>query len=330
MARVRSDTRRLLLLLQLVHRRPGMRLDRLARTLNQSERDVLRDLERLSLCGIPPFTPDDYLDAYVERGRVYVRGANGFRGATRFTSQEAVSLLAALRYLEQSGGGPGAFPAGRSAARKIEEALSGDTRGAMSQLSRRVSWEAGAGADASTFAAVRQALADQCALDATYYSESADEMHTGRVRPYDLVFARGHWYLIAWSEARGEIRTLRVDRIQVAAPTRERYEIPSDFRPSDYVTPSMMRATSAGAEVTMRVDPPLAEFASEEYAAAKAQSDESVVVTFRATKRAWAARQALRWAPCAEVLAPPEARDATAAMARDLADRSQRRRAPSS
>ena len=43
-------------------------------------------------------------------------------------------------------------------------------------------------------------------------------------------------------EARGEVRTLRVDRVQTAAATRAGYEIPADFRPSDYVTPSMMRA----------------------------------------------------------------------------------------
>jgi proteasome accessory factor C len=318
---VRSDTRRLLLLLQLIHRRPGLRLERIARTLGQSERDVLRDLERLSLCGVPPFTPDDYLDAYVERGRVYVRGAGGFKGATRLTPEEAVSLLASLRFLEESGGGRGAFPAVRSAAQKIEEALSGETRGTTQQLRRRMVWEPAAAADARTFESVRRALSEHRVLEVAYYSESADELHRGNIHPYGLVFARGNWYLIGLSETRGEVRTLRVDRIQHAQLLRTRYEMPADFDASAYVNASMMKPSGAETKVLMRVAPPLAEFAAEEYADVQQEADGTLAVTLHTSDLTWAARQALRWAPHAEILSPSEARDETSRLAADLAQR---------
>lgn len=318
MARVRSDTRRLLLLLQLIHRHPGIRIARLAATLKQNERDVLRDLERLSLCGVPPFTPDDYLDAYVSKGRVYVRGAGGFRGASRLTPQEAVSLLAALRYLEESGGGPRAFPAVRAAARKIQEALTGDLGDATTALRRRVLWEAASGADATIFRTLQEALAARRVVRVTYYSESADEIHEGDVHPYDLAFARGQWYLIAFSAARGSVRTLRVDRIQAATLTDAPYEIPADFDASRHVSPSMLTAQSDEADVTMRVAPPLSEFAADEYPAAVSQPDGSVIVTMRGGNLTWAARQVLRWAPYAEILGPPEARAAAVRLAEDL------------
>ncbi len=316
---MRSDTRRLLLLLQLIHRRPGIRIAKLAATLKQSERDVLRDLERLSLCGVPPFTPDDYLDAYVSKGRVYVRGAGGFRGAAQLTPQEAVSLLAALRFLEESGGGPRAFPAVRSAARKIEEALTGEVGAATTSLKRRVLWEASAGADAAVFRALQEALAARRVVCLTYYSESADEIHHGDVHPYDLAFARGQWYLIAFSAARGSVRTLRVDRIQKAELRDAHYDIPADFDPARHVNPSMLTADSADVDVTMRVSPPLAEFAADAYPRADAQDDGSVIVTMRGGNLTWAARQVLRWAPYAEILAPAEAREAAARLALDLA-----------
>ena len=318
MARVCSDTRRLLLLLQLIHRRPGIRIARLAATLKQSERDVLRDLERLSLCGVPPFTPDDYLDAYVSKGRVYVRGAGGFRGAAQLTPQEAVSLLAALRFLEESGGGPRAFPAVRSAARKIEEALTSEVGEATTALKRRVLWDASSGADAAIFRELQEALAKCRVVHLTYYSESSDEIHEGDVHPYDLAFARGQWYLIAFSVARGTVRTLRVDRIQKAALTVELYDIPNDFDAARHVSASMLAAHSDETVVTMRVQPPLAEAATAEYPEAESQADGSVIVSMRGGNLTWAARQVLRWAPYAEILGPAEARSAAARLAENL------------
>ena len=62
------------------------------------------------------------------------------------------------------------------------------------------------------------------------YKGIYDESYKSRlVRPYQLLFDTGAWYLYAYSEERSAMRLFSLSRIQKAALTNERYTLPKDF-----------------------------------------------------------------------------------------------------
>ena len=57
-----------------------------------------------------------------------------------------------------------------------------------------------------------------------------DEDYKSRfVRPYQLLFDTGAWYLYAYSEERAAMRLFSLSRIQKASLTNERFTLPKDF-----------------------------------------------------------------------------------------------------
>lgn len=72
-----------------------------------------------------------------------------------------------------------------------------------------------------------------------YHGIYRNEQTQRDVAAYGLLFQHGHWYVIGYDEARGGIRVFRVGRIDGVAPNTKQpntpdYEIPEDFRLSDY------------------------------------------------------------------------------------------------
>jgi predicted DNA-binding transcriptional regulator YafY len=62
------------------------------------------------------------------------------------------------------------------------------------------------------------------------YRGGFDEQDMPRkVRPYQLLFDTGVWYLYAWSQERGATRIFSVARMHAAELTQERFSLPSDY-----------------------------------------------------------------------------------------------------
>ena len=61
------------------------------------------------------------------------------------------------------------------------------------------------------------------------YSSEKGEVTVRVVEPYGLVGFQGKWYLVGYCRLRKDFRTFRLDRIQVARPTEERFEKDCSF-----------------------------------------------------------------------------------------------------
>src|SRR5262244_1042382 len=118
MSDVHERLRRLLFLVPYVARRPGISVDELAQALGLKKEDLLRDLDLLTMVGRPPFQPDDYIDIYVENGRVYVDLDQRFSAPPRLTAAEAAALRAAGALVRAT-----ASSSLRSAMDKLEKVL---------------------------------------------------------------------------------------------------------------------------------------------------------------------------------------------------------------
>lgn len=81
---------------------------------------------------------------------------------------------------------------------------------------------------------VQSALRARRALHIRYLGLGGEEVTNRVVEPYHLKNSRGDWYLVAWCRLRQDLRTFAVSRIQSAALTDDRYQIPENFDVEGY------------------------------------------------------------------------------------------------
>ncbi len=185
------------------------------------DRDQLtRDLERVWMVGLYPYTPDRLIDVLIEGDRVSVRLAEYFSRPLRLTPSEALALIATGRSLTQV---PGADPDGPLArgVRKLARALAIDAERLQVDLGE---------ADEETIRVIRGAIAASRVLEIDYYSYGRDERSKRRVEPRRVFAERGSWYLSANDLGRGGERVFRLDRIESLSVLSEHFE-PTDVPP---------------------------------------------------------------------------------------------------
>lgn len=176
---------RLLSVLMLLRSRGQMTAAALAVELEVSERTVLRDIDALSVSGVP---------VYAERGR---NGGfalvEGYRtDLTGLTLDEAIALL--------SGNGRIDSPASASALRKLEAALPEMHRGRVAEASQRilVRPEGFVAAPQNTdwLAVVQRAVFDGWRIRLRYKRPGAEAVER-KLDPIGLIVAGDTWYLVA-------------------------------------------------------------------------------------------------------------------------------------
>ncbi len=158
-----------------------------------------------------------------------------------------------------------------------------------------------------------------------YHGIYRDEDTERNVAPYGLVFQGGHWYLVGHDALRDDLRMLRVSRMRDLDPNRAKphtadYEIPPDFRLSEYVgrKPWELGSPEEGAlEARVRFRFPRSLWAARNRHGELEEEDED-----GSSVRRFDVRQVnpfLRWVLGfegeAEILEPPELRDALREMA---------------
>ncbi len=201
----------------LTGRRRPLPLQRLMDALEVSRATAVRDIA--------------YMRDFMRAPIVYDREANGYRydpGAPAFelpglwfNDSELYALLAMEQLLEsvQPGLlGPYIGPL-KSRIRKLLEQSghSGDT------VTRRIRLQpvATRRVEAERFSVVAGAVLGGRVLEMEYEGRERGAPTRRRVHPYRLVHYRDNWYLVAWCERAGGLRTFSVDRIRLARAGEE-------------------------------------------------------------------------------------------------------------
>ena len=187
--------------------------------------------------------------------------------ALKLPFSEALALLMALHAARQvSGIGSRALAA---AADRLESLFLPEFRPFINQPSCRARsdnrWEH----RRQMLFQVNLAMVRGCKLRIRYRTSSrGGELNRRTVRPYHLMPYVRSWQLIAFCELRETVLMFKVDRIEEAELTEERYRVPEDFDPDAYLgsTWGVMRTEGkAPVEVALRFVPEAGRWVSEEY-----------------------------------------------------------------
>lgn len=307
---------RLLHLVRALEKRGELSLTELAEILGTTEREVADDVQLLSTCGIPPYSPADLFEIELEGDRV--RLGRRLLSLPRFqlSAEEVAGLRLAARLAASEGWGESR--ALRRAVAKLEAVLLPEERERGRRLARRIGIPGAPQPVARHLTALERAVRDHLEVEMTYYSESGEKLSRRRVWPYRLRAAPEGRYVIGFDTGKRAIRTFRVDRIQRLKHTGTRFTLPEDFDESGE-QPSAGAAGDRRVDVTLRFDPEVARLAMEQYRGAKEEKDGSVIVHLKIWPGPGFWRLVLSWAGHCEVLEPESEREAVRVYAEEIA-----------
>jgi predicted DNA-binding transcriptional regulator YafY len=314
---------RLVSLLLLLQTRGGMTAAELARELEVSVRTVHRDVEELSVAGIP---------IYAERGpHGGVRLVDGYRTRlTGLTVEEAEALF--LSGLPGPAAELGLGTVVAAARLKVLAALPPELRTRASRLSERFHLDAPGWFQGQESAKHVELLAgavwDGVSVEIDY--DRGDRDVPRRLDPLGLVLKAGIWYLVARSE--DQIRTYRMSRIVRAKRLDEPFERPGNFDLAGFWAESSAayERDLPRIDVSVRVRPDgidsLMRAVGERAVAAATELDEPDPDGWRRLRLrlSWpreAAGQLLGAGPDVEVIDPPDIRAQVVANARLVVER---------
>ncbi len=221
---MRAD--RLIDLVALLRRHERLSAGELATRLAVSRRTVLRDLDALSLSGVPVFAT---------RGR-----GGGYSILAGYRPETAGLTTAESQALFLPGGEPAADAVGqgevyRAARRKLEAVLSDEAARQVGDVSR---WLLVAPEGWGRPTPPPQSLPALAAAAARHeiieiaYRAIGQRTSARRVRPAGLVCAGRTWYLVAARDDSGELRTYRAERVRRVTPTGRVFEPQLDLATS--------------------------------------------------------------------------------------------------
>lgn len=329
-----TQVSRLLALVPYLLGHPGARVAEVAASFGVTKAQLRKDLEVIQWCGLPGLRYGDYIEIDLEavdgQGVINLSNADYFARPLRFTADEAVALLLALRSIRDVAD-PEQVAVIDTAIAKLE--VVGGDRAAEAAERTEVRISAG---DEEIRLAVHRALREGHQLRLTYDVAARAETTHRTVDPLRASVRDGNAYLDAWCHLAGGLRSFRMDRIVAA----EELDSPAESHP-DVVLPDpdadwfadqdrapvVTLALAPRGRWVVEYYPTFAAAAPEASGAgpdpadhsdrATAPGDADAIAQFRVADPAWLQSLLLRLGDAVTVLAPAGADESARAAARE-------------
>ena len=304
----------------LYSQRDDVRLDQAAADLGVEEKQLVKDLQVLFMCGLPGGYPDDLIDVDIDAltapdGDRVIRISNAdyLDRQIRLTPTEATAVIVALRALRGGAVADATKEVVDRTLAKLEQAAAEGAAGSVDPGEESVD---------TTLVQIHAALATaidqgrQVRID--YWVPARDEESSRVIDPRALVSSRDIEYLDAWCHRAEAPRSFRLDRIRGA----EVLDTPVATDPEDGATAEeaagLLDHTDSGTVVRIRLAPE-ARWVSEYYAVIDPTDvpGGGLEVGLRVYDRRWLTRLLLRLAPNAELAEVAESASAGAGEAEE-------------
>ncbi|HKG51621.1 MAG TPA: WYL domain-containing protein [Actinomycetales bacterium] len=280
----------------------GVPLAEAATAFGVDQRQLVKDLELLFVCGLPGHMPDDLIEADWEGGFVYVGNADAIARPLRLGVDEALALIVGLRALADVPG-LGDREALDRALAKLESAA-----GAAAAPAESVRVDLDAGTDPAVVQACEDALRRRRRLHLRYLVPRRDETTERDVDPMRVLTVEGHWYLEAWCHRVEDVRTFRLDRVVDVRVLDVDGTAPPTARSRD-LNAGLFEPSPHDHLVTLHLSP-AARWVVDYYPVeAVVEQPDGLRVGIRTADLAWLRQLVLRLGGDATVLDPPELAD---------------------
>ena len=285
--------RRLLIILPWLMERGEVSVDEVAERFSVGIDDLIRDLELVSMCGLPPYV-DEMIDVFIDEGMIFVGIPRLFTRPLRLSEVEAFELLAAGRAAMQLPGADldGALARGLG---KIAMGLGEDDTGLLVVTPTP-----------AIVQELSQVIENRERVEVRYQS-SKDVAPTDRLlEPFVVFSSQGNWYTHAHDVGAEGLRTFRVDRIESLTVSGQAENEAPDSMPE----PGIWFADAEIERVTLRVAP-RGRWIYERYPVDEVSSPDAdgwVEVRLAVTSRQWFERLLLRLGDAVEVVDPSSMR----------------------
>lgn len=311
--------RDLLFLVSYLRRNPEAPVREVARVLKVPPKDVIAYVRSLVLCGKPPFSPGDLIDIEITNGRLRLQLDQKLGRPLRFTPQEAVAVTIALRTIAESKAERWSGVA-KTLLQKTKRKLGEDVAKRVESFHARIDVMPDPGGIEERLRPLQRAVDERRVVEMEYWSASRDDLATRRAHPLMTVQHLGTWYLVAHDERSNQERRFRVDRISSVKALEERFEAPADFDPKRYRRERMFVPGSEVRQARVRLEAAAAHAFVDRWLPRDVvkRKDGAVEATVDYVSPHALAAWILPYGRLAEVLDPPEVRDAVVERARAL------------
>ncbi len=302
---------RVLFILSYVSQNQGIALEELARQVDMRPHQLTKELEFMLLIGKPPFSPDDYVDIYVEDGCVYIEFDQMLNRPLRLTRAEAVALLMSLQLLD-----PEVDPQAVSSLKEKIERLIASSLDKASRMEDRILFDRPSPPVSQHFARLRSAIDRRRKVEIEYYSLGQDQTLKRTVRPYVLTKSLDYWYLTGYCELRSDLRTFKFERMLNVKILPNSFPAPKESLLQSYRDAFLETLGRRPAEIFF--DSTVAPWIRERWGSAVRDADNGVILTLFGETFEYPSRLVLSYAPHARPVSPPEFVEKVAAESRKL------------
>ena len=284
---------RLIQIVFLLLRHENITAKQLAEELCVSTRTIYRDINILSVAGIP-----------ITSQKGFGGGLSLLQGfsldKSYFTQEEQNNIVQALQILKSSN-----YPDADKSLNKVAGLFSHNLQSEWLEID--FSYWGSPERERNNIAALERAIINKYVITFTYFNAELTVTHQ-TVEPLKLVFKSHSWYLVAYSENKKDIRTFKMSRIRELQITNQLFdrELPKDFSitpvyKEEYNTPVFILHFSE--KIAYKV---YDEF-QEKYI--KKLDDGTLEVTFRYQLSDWTFLYLLSFGEYVEIIEPVEARN---------------------
>lgn len=289
---------RLLAMVPYLVGRQGIPIAEAAAEFGITERQLVKDLELLFVCGTPGHMPDDLIEAEWDDGHVYLGNVDPIARPLRLAVDEALALVVGLRALADVPGLHDRDALHRTLA-KLETAA-----GEAATPSAHVAVDVGE--PVGPLADVRRALAEGRRLHLTYFVPARDETTERDVDPMRVLMVDGRWYLEGWCRRAEEVRLFRLDRVEALQVLDVPADVPAAAAQRD-LREGLFQPSPEDTVVTLELDT-AAHWVVDYYPVESVDRmpDGLLLVRLRAADSRWLRTLVLRLGGAARVLDPPE------------------------
>lgn len=311
--------RDLLFLVSYLRKHDGASVRDVAKVLKVPPEDVVEYVRSLVLCGKPPFSPGDFIDIELVGGRLHLQLDQKLGKPLRFTPQEAIAVTLALRTIAESGADRWAKVA-KDLLAKTRRKLGEDVGRKVDAVQPRIGVAAEASEVESRLRVLQRAVEGKEVVEIVYWSMSRDDISARRVHPLMTIDHAGVWYLIAHDERSAAERRFRLDRIGDVSRTGDTFVRPKDFDARRYRRDHIFLPGSEVRQARVLLAASIASAFRNRWlprdVVVRKSGDVEATIDYVSPNAiaAWI----LPYGPLAEVLDPPEVRDAVVERARAL------------